>query len=89
MKKLSLKLDDLTVDTFDLDRTTDARGTVLGRLGPYPQTLAVNDACSAGCTDYCETNGDGSGYTCDIRCYTNNDPGCLSADGPSCVTSTC
>ena len=89
MKKLALKLDELAVETFDTAAVRENRGTVMGNLGPYPQTLNVNPDCSAGCTDYCETNGDGRGYTCDIRCQTNNYPGCLSANGPSCVAAYC
>jgi hypothetical protein len=89
MKKLSLKLDDLAVDSFDTAAPARGRGTVRGNIGPWPTTLNVNGNCSAGCTDYCETNGGGVGYTCDIRCETRNYPGCLSAGGSSCDPGLC
>lgn len=89
MKKLALKLDDLAVDSFDTAAQRGGRGTVRGNIGPWPTTFNVNPDCSAGCTDYCETNGDGRGTTCDVRCETRNYPGCLSANGPSCVAAYC
>jgi len=89
MKKLALKLEELSVETFGVDGAAGDRGTVNGNIGPYPQTFNVNPDCSAGCTDYCETDGGGAGYTCDFRCQTRNYPGCLSANGPSCVAAYC
>jgi len=90
MRKLSLKLEELAVDSFDTSTVEGARGTVAGRWSSWPTTFNVNEACSAGCTDYCETNdGMGGGSTCWTRCETQNYPGCLSADGPSCVAGQC
>ncbi|HEV7590885.1 MAG TPA: hypothetical protein VGO40_22430 [Longimicrobium sp.] len=90
MRKLSLKLDELAVDSFDTGAMGGTRGTVAGNWGSYPTTMNVNEMCSAGCTDYCETNdGMGGGSTCDTRCYTRNYPGCLSAEGISCVPAQC
>jgi hypothetical protein len=88
-RKLALKLDDLVVDSFDTSAVNRARGTVRGNIGTWPTTMNVNDMCSAGCTDYCETDGGGRGATCDFRCETRNYPGCLSAYGSSCVQAQC
>lgn len=90
MKKLALRIDDLAVDSFETVAAKGGRGTVAANMGTYPTTMNVNEMCSAGCTDYCETNnGQGAGSTCDFRCYTNNYPGCLSAYGSTCDIALC
>ena len=57
MRKLQLKLDELSVDAFEIDAPPEARGTVEGRNGPYTHPLAcpasANWFCSVGsCTQY-------------------------------------
>ena len=55
MRKLSLDLDGIRVETFETDGTADARGTVHGRL-------AAGDSPLASCVYSCE---DTICYSCD------------------------
>jgi hypothetical protein len=71
VKKLTLRLDALSVETFEMMPGTRSRGTV--RANAEPGCLSYeNPMCTAGCTDYCETNGGGAGPTCATRCWTRN-----------------
>lgn len=69
MKKLSLQLDDLRVDTFQTSAEGGERGTVLGH-GP-----SVNGKT---CTPSCP-------YTCGIIPQTENCRGGNTHDCPNCV----
>ncbi|MDB4951900.1 MAG: hypothetical protein JWM27_4549 [Gemmatimonadetes bacterium] len=60
MKKLSLALEDLAVETFDTTAFADKRGTVVGL-----ETTAA--PCSGGCSQ----NGTWCGNTCDTTCYAD------------------
>jgi hypothetical protein len=70
MKKRKLSLEELVVDSFATMEPGRQRGTVVGHVVTEPETFAVNDMCTAGCTEYCMTDGDGGGNTCDVRCYS-------------------
>jgi hypothetical protein len=59
MKKLALKLDDLTVDSFETHAPLALRGTVLGNAGTDQVIVAATDGC---------TYADGGSNTCDRRC---------------------
>ena len=48
MKKLSLKLDDLRVDTFQTSTGLEARGTVVGE-----QRTVVGNTCGYSCPNTC------------------------------------
>jgi len=65
MKKLTLKLDDLAVDSFATHAQAAPRGTVLANADTDPQTTMAVDAGTLGCT--IEPSGE-PGYTCDRRC---------------------
>ena len=77
MKKLSLHLDDLTVESFDTSAPAPARGTVQGHDHSDPSNCDNSGFCS--CNGYpCDT------YTC--RC-TDPDT-CAYSCGQSCP-NTC
>lgn len=71
MKKLQLRVEDLSVESFQLQGRPDGSGTVRGNAEPGCMSYD-NPMCTAGCTEYCETVGGGRGYTCDGRCHTRN-----------------
>jgi hypothetical protein len=71
MKKLHLRVEEITVESFQLNPGMAGRGTV--RANAEPGCMSYdNPMCTEGCTEYCETDGGGRGYTCDGRCHTRN-----------------
>ena len=73
MRKLSLELDDLAVDSFATEEARSARGTVLGR-----EKTDEYDTCGVSC-DPCDT--------CDTSCAGGPYCDCLPSGCPSCQTS--
>jgi hypothetical protein len=75
--KLSLNLDDLTVDTFDTTVPQKAKGTVFGeQCTCYTQCTCPGcptcyASCNGTCGDTCVASCYGScaGATCDYSCY--------------------
>ncbi len=72
MKKLTLKMDDLQVDTFTTDEQSDGKGTVAGHYGTT-HTQQGGETCEgtcAGATCYytCEgyATSPGPDYPCNI-----------------------
>ena len=65
MKKLTLKLDDLRVDTFATAEWTGGKGTVQGHYGTA-HTQPIQQTCDLSCDATCE-------YTCDG--YGTSPPG--------------
>lgn len=83
MRKLSLTLDTLKVESFETTRTGDARtGTVRGHDASYAATECcyTGGGCTVmGCSGDCATNGCPSAATC-----PGGGMGCLpSMDGPT------
>ena len=64
MRKLSMKLEDLEVETFATDPATEERGTVLGR-----ETSV--DECGSGDETYasCDMYASDCFYTCGRSCW--------------------
>lgn len=87
--KLKLNLEDLGVESFETAGARDAAGTVHGHAITEPETFQVNDMCTAGCTEYCETDGGGAGYTCDVRCYSRQNCDTWACGGGSWWEPTC
>ena len=62
MKKLSLKLDDLNVETFDTTTALKEKGTVFGE-----QCTCPTQCTCPGCPT-CEGGGQSCDYSCDDSC---------------------
>jgi hypothetical protein len=81
MTKLKLRLDDLSVETFQTAPAENARGTVLGNddSDPTDGTCGGYATCDASCEGSCyntcnNTCGGGTcdgtcGFTCSMSCY--------------------
>ena len=87
MKKLTLKLDDLRIDSFDTTAAPRAKGTVFGE-----QCTCYTDCTCPGCPT-CDASCDGScdascNGTCDASC-NGTCGGCWETVGPAatCVGS--
>jgi hypothetical protein len=76
MRKLSLKLDELQVETFETSEAALARGTVVARV-TEPETCDY--ACPSEQRTWCGTC-DQLVFTCAISCM----PRCMSGTAPSC-----
>ena len=76
MKKLGLKLDELQVDSFEVEKQVAGGGTVLGHGGPSVHTC---DA-SCICVDTVYTNND---PTCHFSCDCASRFACGPGDGGS------
>jgi hypothetical protein len=78
--KLSLNLEDLTVDSFDTTSTQKAKGTVFGeQCTCYPQcTCPGCPTCDASCNGTCDASCNGTCVnTCVNTCaYTCDDASC-------------
>lgn len=76
MKKLGLKLDELQVESFEVEKKVAERGTVLGHQGPSVNTC--NASCI--CVDTVYTNND---PTCHFSCDCVSRAACATGDdGP-------
>jgi hypothetical protein len=96
MRKLALKLDELTVESFDTSPRRSERGTVLGNSvsGPYEYSLYTGECCTpAGtyggntCESTCHQIACGCTYadnTCDVSCGTYGD-GCVATAHPEAL----
>jgi hypothetical protein len=81
--KLALRLEDLTVDSFDTSSVEKSRGTVIGE---QHCTCPTNCTCPGCPTCYESCNGS-CGDTCPATCaYTCDDAGCT---GYSCDETGC
>ncbi|HEX8905972.1 MAG TPA: hypothetical protein VF771_14075 [Longimicrobiaceae bacterium] len=80
MKKLTLNLDELAVDSFDTVPTAGRRGTVQARSG----TTYADESCNGTCDHTCYPD---SCASCDFTCGS-----CASCGGTcavSCGAATC
>jgi hypothetical protein len=70
MSKLTLRLDDLTVDSFQTVPTQPARGTVFGEECTCPTacTCPGCDTCDATCAYTCDDRTCDGQATCDPTC---------------------
>lgn len=77
MKKLTLDLDALQVETFEAERAPEARGTVQAHFTSGP--FACQGACitGGGCSDFCPSE------HCSAR-ECNSLSGCVSYEVPNC-----
>jgi len=74
MRKLSMKLEDLTVESFATDRETEERGTVLARQ--------TGETCGEPCSETvgsCDPYASDCFYTCGRSCWGS----CWSCDEPA------
>ncbi len=79
MRKLTLSLESLTVDSFHAEPGVSPRGTVLGQNF----TQYADESCFESCNGTCAAAGCGSGYG---SCYGT----CYNSCGGSCAAScTC
>jgi hypothetical protein len=89
--KLSLKLEDLSVDSFDTTLPQKVKGTVFGeQCTCYTQcTCPGCPTCDASCNNTCATCGENTcAQTCEDTC--NNDNTCnLCAYPPTCQQTNC
>lgn len=65
MNKLRLELDELSVESFDVDGGGDGSGTVLAQ-----SEVSLHTDCLGSCggTAYCSHNGSGCDYSCEFAC---------------------
>jgi len=75
--KLTLNLDDLSVDSFDTSTTRSAKGTVFGE-----QCTCYTNCTCPGCPTCVNTCGATCAYTCD-------DPTCANTCANTCDDYTC
>jgi hypothetical protein len=73
MEKLALKLDELQVETFEVEKQAAGRGTVLG----HEDTSAETCRFSCICMDTVYTNND---PTCDATCDCASEIACFPSD---------
>lgn len=72
MRKLTLSLETLQVESFQADPAVPARGTVLGQSVTQYADESCFQSCNGGCTDWGSCYGGcGSGATCGATCYYN------------------
>lgn len=64
MRKLSMKLEDLEVESFDTDAATEARGTVLGRETSVDECGSGAESCAS-----CDMYASDCFYTCGRSCW--------------------
>jgi hypothetical protein len=89
MKKLSLDLDQLVVDSFDTAAKAEEKGTVFGE-----QCTCYTNCTCPGCPtcDHTQCDQNTCQHTCDFSCWgTCYDPSCYQTCGgghPECVTIT-
>jgi hypothetical protein len=86
--KLSLNLDDLTVDSFDTTRPEKAKGTVFGeQCTCYTQcTCPGCPTCYESCNGTC---GDTCYYTCDDASCAGTCASCGASCNGTCAGYTC
>ncbi|HWK89442.1 MAG TPA: hypothetical protein VNP72_05580 [Longimicrobium sp.] len=77
MKKLGLNLDELQVETFEVEEKVAGRGTVLGHEDPSVNTCRV----SCICLDTVYTNND---PTCGFSCDCPSRIACPPTDNEHC-----
>jgi hypothetical protein len=84
MRKLTLKLEDLSVDSFDTTTTQKAKGTVFGE-----QCTCYTNCTCPGCPTCYESCNGTCGDTCPATCaYTCDDASCAGSCGDTCY-DTC
>ncbi len=76
MRKLSMKLEDLEVETFATDPATEARGTVLGR----ETSDTCEETCGGETFGSCDPYASDCHYTCGRSCWGS----CWSCDEHVC-----
>lgn len=98
--KLKLKLEDLTVDSFDTTRSERPRGTVFGEQctcytnctcpGCPTCDASCNGSCVASCNGSCDATCNGTcGYSCDYSCACNSMQPCPTALYSACNGMDC
>jgi len=70
MKKLTLKLEDLSVESFRTEQAADRNGTVVGHYGA---NHTLQETCGETCPHSCDVSE--CGYSC-VACDTENDGEC-------------
>jgi hypothetical protein len=85
--KLRLEMDELKVESFELDAARTRRGTVHGQLTAYYEFCYPEDTWQASCT--CEpTCNDQTCYNCSAACASaqcaSGRPRCATATDPLC-----
>lgn len=100
MKKLTLQVDDLRVESFETVRTEAPRGTVRGNAptwycseqidctydyGCETENVSCGGSCNGSCVDTCGASCNG---TCAASCYGTCEATCNSCDY-SCYESGC
>ena len=73
--KLKLKLEDLSVDSFDTMRSDKARGTVFGEQCTCPTACSCPGCptCDASCNGTCDPScAESCLSTCDVSCLSCN-----------------
>jgi hypothetical protein len=78
MRKLRLDLEELTVESFEMDEQEGSRGTVQGHA---PETWGCD---SRGCDTYWSCEGGAS--RCDWLCSATNDASCSCPDATCSIT---
>lgn len=70
MRKLTLDLDALAVETFETTEADAAAGTVHARETLESECRCDTDSCRCGSVESCTVCGcDTPGYTCEERCW--------------------
>jgi len=81
MKKLSLKLEELCVESFQTGEERPQRGTVEARARyTDPQACAPSENWNCSVGDGCTWAAYTCAWTCEVECQTDNDWSC----GASC-----
>ena len=84
MKKLSLNLEHLVVDSFATGNEAHTPGTVIGNWKPTHLCDTVNATCDDGATCGGATCGGGAEYTCALSCDTCDQYRCGTIAGYDC-----
>jgi hypothetical protein len=89
MRKLTLKLDDLLVETFQTTPTQKAKGTVFGeQCTCYTQcTCPGCPTCDASCNGTCDASCNGSCASCAASCNGTCGASCDYSCGDTCGAS--
>ena len=96
MRKLTLELDDLRVDTFDTTASSRARGTVFGEQCTCwtnctcPGCPTCDASCNGTCGGTCDASCNGTcGQSCDWSCGGTCDLSCGDTCFVSCQMTEC
>jgi hypothetical protein len=88
MRKLSLNLDQLSVDSFETDAAGTRMGTVRGAAyGPLDEDEAIAEpVVTVPIETIIRTQPATCGASCGVTCATCNDPTCNSCHATACWT---